>query len=50
MTADLIDAIAGWFSGLRFSEPDAFALSQDELDGEDEERFDSALSPLEEFR
>ena len=52
MTTYLIDAISGWFSGLRIAEPDAFALAPIGIEGEDDghERFDSSVSPLEEFR
>lgn len=45
-TTSLIDAIAGWLSGLRVSEPDALALP--ETDDRDE-RFDPSRCPLEEF-
>lgn len=45
MTASLLDAITGWFSGFRTASAD---FSEIDLEGE-EDLFDPAVSPLEEF-
>jgi len=45
MTASLLDAITGWFSGFVTASTD---LSDADLEG-DEDLFDPAVSPLEEF-